>query len=196
MFGRRGSAGSVEGEPHPTSTQRSVLDGLVVGADPRGPRRAAAGQSCGLRQGVDNMLVPVVQAIRAPSSVIYTVQSWCSDYIKSGCGGSAPAPRAERFIVMFIMAQEDRDTVCACDVCRRKGGRWRMTFRGARGRRWFTRDRLWWRWGMLFRRKLIRGQVRVQPRPCRPRGWASAFAEGSGNINCFPFGVFQLAFCL
>ena len=79
----------VEGESHPASTplhiESSVLDGFVVaacafhlGANPRGPKLAAPGMSCGSRQGVDNMLVPVVQAVRAATSAFYTSKSWCS----------------------------------------------------------------------------------------------------------------------
>ena len=144
VFGRRGLTWLVEGEPHPASTpvlvESSVLDWFLVaayafhlGADPCSPKFAATGLSSSSREWIDDVLVPVVQAIRASASAIYTFQSRCSSQIKPGCGGSAPAPRAEGFIVMFILSWKEREKVCAGDVCRRDGGWWRLTFRGARG---------------------------------------------------------------
>lgn len=137
---RGGTTWGIEGEPHSTSIQRSVLDRLHVAgcffhlsAHPCGPKLAVSGLSCGTRHGVDEMLVPVVQALRAASSAVHAIQAWRSGQIKPGCGGSAPAPGAEGFIVMLIFARLDGKTVCAGDVCGRHVGWWRMTSRGAGG---------------------------------------------------------------
>lgn len=129
----------VEGEPHhasiPVLIESGVLERLLVAAytfhlsaDPRSAQLTGTG----LRHWVDTVLVPVVNAIRAPASAIYPFQTWCSSQIEPGCGSSAPEPRAEGFIVMLISTWEDLETVCACDVCGRDGGWRRLTFRRAR----------------------------------------------------------------
>ena len=82
VHGRRGFGSLIGGKPRPTSVpgliENGVLDGFLVtgcafhlSADPRGPKFAVA--CCSSCQGIDDMFVPVVQAIRASASAIYAV---------------------------------------------------------------------------------------------------------------------------
>jgi len=89
-------------EPRPTSTQTSVLDGLVIagctfhlGANLRGPKLVAAGLSRGSRQGVNTC-----------SCRLFKLSEL----------------KAESFTVILIWAWEDWETVCAGDAGRAGGG--------------------------------------------------------------------------